>query len=59
MRLLHAWETGSKARAGLRTWFDVYNHRRPDAALDGKPPDVVYRTGTTIMQHDQETRRVA
>jgi putative transposase len=22
---LHAWETGSEARAGLRTWFDFYN----------------------------------
>ncbi len=56
---LHAWETGSQVRAGLRTWFDFYNHRRPHAALDGRPPDMVYRTGTTIMQTDQETRRVA
>ena len=56
---LHAWETGSEARARRRTWFDFYNHRRPHAALDGRPPAVVYRTGTTITQPHQETRKVA
>jgi putative transposase len=56
---LRAWETGSEARAGLRTWFDFYNHRRPHAALDGRPPDVVYQAGPTITLTDQETRRVA
>ena len=56
---LRAWETGSEARTGLRTWFDFYNHRRPHAALEGRPPDVVYRAGTTIMQPDQEAKRVA
>ena len=25
---LHAWETGSQARAGVRTWMEFYNHRR-------------------------------
>ena len=29
--------------------------RRPS----GRPPDVVYRAGTTIMQPDQEAKRVA
>ena len=56
---LRAWETGSEARTGLWTWFDFYNHRRPHAALEGRPPDVVYRAGTTIMQPDQEAKRVA
>ena len=56
---LHAWETGSEVRAGLRTWLDFYNHRRPHAALDRRPPDGVYRTDTTIMQPDQEARIVA
>jgi putative transposase len=56
---LRAWETGSEARAGLRTWFDFYNHRRPHTALNGRPPDVIYRPGNTSMQPDQETRKVA
>ena len=56
---LHAWETGPEARAGLRTRSDFYDHWRPRAALDGQPPDVVHRAGTTIMQPDQETQRVA
>jgi putative transposase len=56
---LHAWETGSETRAGLRTRFAFYDHRWPHAALDGQTPDVVYRTGTTITRPDQETRKVA
>ena len=56
---LHAWDTGSEARAGLRNWLGFYTDRRPHAALDGQPPNVVYRTGTTITQPDQETRKVA
>jgi putative transposase len=56
---LHAWETGSEARAGLSDRFDLCNHRRPHAALDGQPPDVIYRTRTTTTQPDHETRRVA
>ena len=49
----------SEARAGLRLWNDFYNYRRPHTALDGRPPDVVCRTGTTTMQPEQEAQRVA
>ena len=56
---LHAWETGSEARAGLQIRFEFYNHRRPRAAPDGRPPDAVYRAGTTITQPDRETRRAS
>jgi hypothetical protein len=40
-------ETGSEARAGLRTRLELHDYRRPHGALDGQPPDVVHRTGTT------------
>jgi len=39
---LHAWETGSEAKAGVRKWIEFYNHKRPHSALCGKPPAVVY-----------------
>ncbi len=37
---LHAWETGSQTRDGLRKWMDFYNRKRPHSALGGKPPAV-------------------
>lgn len=30
---LHAWETRSQARAGIRKWMDLYNRKRPHIAL--------------------------
>ena len=39
---LHAWETGSEARAGVRNWMEFYNNRRPLKALGGRPPAVPY-----------------
>jgi hypothetical protein len=41
---LHAWETGSQAKAGVGRWMTFYNHQRPHAAHGGQPPAVV--TGT-------------
>jgi len=29
---LHAWETGSDARAGITKWVEFYNHKRPHSA---------------------------
>jgi putative transposase len=44
---LHAFETGSALRAGLRDWIGYYNARRPHSALAGRTPDEAYRaTGT-------------
>lgn len=34
---LHAWETGSEARAGVRKWMDFYNRRRPHSAPRPRP----------------------
>ena len=39
---LHAWETGSQAKAGVGRWITFYNHQRPHAAHGGQPPAVVY-----------------
>lgn len=40
---LHAFETGSEARAGIGHWIDYYNTQRPHAALGGHTPDEAYR----------------
>lgn len=56
---LHAWETGSEARAGIRNWMGFYNRKRPHSALGGRPPAVVYWQGREIMQPDQQEQRVA
>ncbi|PCH46608.1 MAG: hypothetical protein COC23_03755 [Hyphomicrobiales bacterium] len=38
---LHAWETGSQARAGIRKWMEFYNQKRLHSALGCRPPTVV------------------
>jgi len=44
---IHAFETGSALRAGLREWIGYYNARRPHSALAGRTPDEAYwATGT-------------
>jgi putative transposase len=44
---LHAFETGSALRAGLRDWIGYYNIRRPHSTLAGRTPDEAYwLTGT-------------
>jgi putative transposase len=39
---LHAFETGSEARAGLTSWINYYNARRPHSSLAGQTPDEAY-----------------
>jgi len=39
---LHAWETGSEARSGIKKWMDFYNTERPHSTLDGRTPDEAY-----------------
>ncbi|TFL17393.1 transposase, partial [Jannaschia formosa] len=53
---LHAWETGSQAKAGVARWITFYNHQRPHAAHGGQPPAVVYFDG---IQTDQQVQAVA
>lgn len=56
---LHAWETGSQTRDGLRKWMDFYNRKHPHSALGGKPPAVVYWQHNEQNQPDQQVQRVA
>ncbi|MFV1514503.1 IS3 family transposase [Phaeobacter sp. JH63H3] len=56
---LHAWETGSDAKAGVRKWIEFYNHKRPHSALGGKPPAVIYWQRNEITNPDQQVQRVA
>lgn len=56
---LHAWETGSEAKAGIRKWMAFYNHKRPHSALGGRPPAVVYWQRNEIIQPDQQEQRAA
>ena len=53
---LHAWETGSQAKAGVGRWITFYNHLRPHAAHGGQSPAVVYFNAT---QTDQQVQAVA
>jgi putative transposase len=56
---LHAWETGSEARAGIGNWMEFYNHKRPHSSHGGKPPAVVYWHRNETTQPDQQEQRVA
>jgi len=42
---LHAFETGSELRLGLRTWIAYYNANRPHSGLGGQTPDEAYGMG--------------
>ncbi|CAO3424830.1 Mobile element protein [Azospirillum doebereinerae] len=40
---LHAFETGSDARAGIGPWIDCYDVDRPHSALGGGTPEEAYQ----------------
>ncbi|WP_439331677.1 IS3 family transposase [Pelagivirga sediminicola] len=56
---LHAWETGSEAKAGVKKWIEFYNHKRPHSALGGMPPAAVYWQTNETNNPDQQVQRVA
>ena len=56
---LHAWETGSEAKAGVAKWMEFYNRKRPHSALGGKPPAMVYWLGKEETRTGQQEQRVA
>lgn len=39
---LHAFETGSEAKAGIGRWVTFYNEHHPHSRLDDKTPDEAY-----------------
>lgn len=51
---MHAWETGSEVKAGIRTWIEFYNHKRPHSSLGGRPPAMVYWQRNEATQPDQQ-----
>ncbi len=56
---LHAWETGSEAKAGVGKWIAFYNRKRTHSALGGKPPTVTYSLSKDEIKPDQQEQRVA
>jgi len=56
---LHAWESGSEAKAGVAKWIEFYNQRRPHSALGGRPPAVTYWQNIETNQPNQQARSVA
>lgn len=53
---LHAWETGSQAKAGIARWMTFYNRQRSHTAHRGLTPAAVY---WNTVQPNQQLRRVA
>ena len=56
---LHAWDTGSQAKAGIANWMSFYNHRRPHSSLGGSQPAVFYQRIINETQPDQQVQKVA
>jgi putative transposase len=56
---LHAWDTGSEARAGVRNWMEFYNNLRPHEDLGGRQPAVLYSLQIEDTQPDQQEQRRA
>jgi putative transposase len=47
---LSAFETGSKARAGIGRWIDFYNHRRTHSAHGVRTPAEAYAQSLTLQK---------
>ena len=50
---LHAWETGSQARAGVGRWITFYNHQQTHAAPGGQQPAAVCFNSIETDQQEQ------
>ncbi len=47
---LHAYDTVSDSRTGLRRYFGLYNQRRPHSSLGRRTPDQVYFSQQPLTQ---------
>lgn len=47
---LHAWDTGSETRKGIKKWIDFYNSKRPHSTLAGRTPDEAYNGREMTVQ---------
>jgi putative transposase len=45
---LHAFETGSEAKAGIGKWVSFYNQQRPHSSLDDQTPREAYWRSTGV-----------
>jgi putative transposase len=53
---LHAFETGTEARNGIRAWMEFYGAQRPHSALAGLTPDEAY-AGAASFSTDAEKQK--
>jgi putative transposase len=51
---LKAYADGREARAGIGSWMNFYNHRRPHQAMDNQTPMVVWRDGMAKPERPYE-----
>ena len=51
---LKAYADGREARAGIGSWMNFYNHRRPHQALDNQTPMAVWREGMARPERPAE-----
>jgi putative transposase len=54
---LHAFETGTQARNGIRAWMNFYGTLRPHSALAGLTPDEVYASAMQLSTHDAKKQK--
>ncbi len=51
---LKAYADGREARAGIGSWMNFYNHRRPHQAMDNQAPMAVWRDGMKLADEPAE-----
>jgi len=51
---LKAYAHGREARAGIGSWMNFYNHRRPHQAMDNQTPMAVWREGMKLADEPPE-----